>query len=211
MRIAFVASAMALSLAGVATAQEARTFDGPYVGGLAGWQQDRVNATVGQGRETESDSANISGFSYGVVAGYNFNINGNGVLGVEGVLSGSTGRLRDEEELISLNIGRSFELAGRAGALISPKTLVFGRLGWTNARFSLPVSDIANLGANRNGFTVGAGIEHLVTDQMSLRVEYAYSDYERFRSGIAVAPGVIETYSLRPTRNAVRAGVSFNF
>lgn len=197
-----------LSTAGAVAAEP---FNGFYAGALAGWQQDRFGATAGQGIDRLSGSENSSGLSYGAFAGYNFNINGNGILGAEAAISGATNSLKDDAESIELKSGRTIELVGRAGALISQKTLIVGRAGWSNARFTVPVSDVSSLGATLNGFTVGAGVEHLVADNVSIRLDYAYSQYERIRSGYAVAPGVIETFSIRPTRNAVKAGVSFHF
>lgn len=209
-----ISYAIALAGAAIALSSPAAAetpFSGPYVGVQGGWQQDSFGATLGQGVEQLRGSENSSGFSYGALAGYNFLINNNGVLGIEGLISGSTNSLSDDEESLELKSGRTIEIAGRAGALISSKTLIFGRAGWSNARYTIPTSDNASLASTLNGFTVGVGAEHAFTPNITARAEYAYSQYERLRSGFQVEPGVVETYSIRPTRNAIKVGVSYAF
>ena len=67
-----------LALAGaalLATQASAEAFNGFYVGAQAGWQQDAGNKGYG---DYKGD-----GFTYGGFLGYNFNINGNGIIGLE--------------------------------------------------------------------------------------------------------------------------------
>lgn len=75
----------------------------------------------------------------------------------------------------------------------------------------MPTCSNASLASTLNGFTVGIGAEQALSESFTLRGEYAYSQYERLRSGFQSEPGVIETYSIRPTRNAIKVGVSYTF
>ena len=209
----FVSRALILGGAALAMSSPAlaEAFSGPYVGAQIGWQQDKFGATLGQGVEQLRESQSSDGFTYGGLVGYNYKINNNGVVGIEAAISGATNSLTDEDETVALKSGRTIEIAGRAGALISSKTLIFARAGWTNSRYTVPISENASLGSTLSGFTVGVGAEHALSTNLTARVGYDYSQYSRLRSGFQTAPGVIETYSIRPTRNAVKVGISYNF
>jgi outer membrane immunogenic protein len=206
-----VFAVLAIALASTATVAQAEAFNGPYIGAQIGWQQDRFSATLNEGFDQITGSENSDGFSYGAFLGYDFNINGNGVIGVEGAISGSTNKLGDEEEDgAELRSGRTIELVARAGALISNQTLIFARGGYSNARFTVPISENLNVGSTRDGWTLGAGIEHAFSPNVSGRFEYAYSQYGRLRSA-GNFEGEDFDFSVRPTRHALKAGVAFHF
>ncbi len=202
LRAAILGSA-ALAFAAPALAEP---FSGPYVGAQLGWQQDRFSARVTESGTTFADSGNNDGFSYGGFLGYNYNINGKGIVGLEGVIGGSTNSSSDAETGLELNSGRTFEIVGRAGALISPKTLVYGRAGYANARYTVPAG-LANLSFTQGGWIAGAGIDHAFTDSISGRVEYNYAKF----GSVSADLGGGDSASIRPSRNAVRAGVTFHF
>ena len=192
------------ALASAASAQQ--PFDGPYIGVNGGWQQERLSINVDDGLVTETFRGNTSGFAYGIHAGYDFNIGGNGILGVEAALGGTTGDFDSADSDVTLSAGRTIELVARAGALISNDTLIYARGGYSNARYTLTVDGLGSGSTNRDGFTVGAGIEHAFTPNVSARIEYAYSKWDNYR----LADDVAEA-TFRPSRNAVKAGVSYRF
>jgi outer membrane immunogenic protein len=77
----------------------------------------------------------------------------------------------------------------------------------------------------RTGWTAGGGIEYLVMPNVTLRVEYRYTDYGFYQKYVPLsthncvfvgvtgcsAPTSNAVIDLHPTFNAVRAGVAFNF
>jgi outer membrane immunogenic protein len=193
----------------LATQAMAEPFNGPYVGAQLGWQQDKFKATAGAGIDTLTGSDKSNGFSYGAVLGYDYNINGNGIIGLEGTVGGATNKLRDGASGTELRSGRTIELAARAGALISKSTLIYARGGWSNARFTVPV-ELGNFSSTRNGWVAGVGIEQALSQNISARVEYDYSQYSRLRGTLDLGEGTAP-YSIRPSRNAIKAGVSFHF
>jgi len=68
----------------------------------------------------------------------------------------------------------SWSVGARLGGLITPKTLLYGTAGYTQAEFELTGfnADTAD------GYFVGAGIEHMLRENWALKLEYRYSDYE---------------------------------
>jgi outer membrane immunogenic protein len=68
----------------------------------------------------------------------------------------------------------SWSVGARLGGLITPRTLLYGTAGYTQAEFELTGfnADTAD------GYFVGAGIEHMLRENWTLKLEYRYSDYE---------------------------------
>lgn len=99
------------------------------------------------------------------------------------------------------SVGRSIDVTARAGALLSPTSLLYARGGYSNARFG---SD--GDGENRDGWLVGAGYETMLGANLSARVEYNYAKY----SGYDDADGGV-SIRLSPRRNVVKAGLAFRF
>ncbi len=58
------------------------------------------------------------------------------------------------------------------------------------------------------GWTIGAGIDYMITPQISLRLEYLYQDFGR-STFFDIVPGVPE--EVRTDVNIIRAGVVWNF
>jgi outer membrane immunogenic protein len=176
-----------------------QAFNGPFIGVQGGWQQDRLSVTT-TGANPGSASVKGSGFAYGGQLGYDLRFSGNAVIGVEGSLTGRTGSTNVAG--YDLSTGRTFNATARLGYVVAPSTLVYARGGYSNARFSID-NGIAKDSGNRDGFTVGGGIEQVVARNVSARLEYAYSDY----GSENVAFGARAKLS----RNAVTAGLNYRF
>jgi outer membrane immunogenic protein len=81
---------------------------------------------------------------------------------------------------ISENVGAStldhnysWAVGARLGGLVTPKTLLYGTVGYTQAEFALDNNEQLF-----DGYFVGAGIEHLLHQNWTLKLEYRYADYE---------------------------------
>jgi len=166
-----------LSMTGVAHAQ---SFDGPSVGVQAGWIENKVrDPKTGLGvvsADTSKDSAVFGGYAaydkefgkfvLGAEIGANF--------GTSDTVSSSTGANR-----VMLDSKRSFDFTTRAGYLVTPKTLLYGRAGYTNDRVNTTIVSPTLTGSaseDRDGWLVGGGVERMVTDHVSARLEYRYAD-----------------------------------
>ncbi|WP_310475511.1 outer membrane beta-barrel protein [Sandarakinorhabdus sp.] len=190
----------AAAIAGPAAAQEATNFNGPFVGVQLGWQQDRQSLDLGTVPPLTT-RAKGDGLAYGGQLGYDFNL-GSAVLGVEASLTGRTGT--NSFPTFDLEAGRTVNVTARAGWLVTPEGLLYARGGYSNARFS--ITNPAGGAENRDGYTVGAGYEHMLAKNVSARIEYNYSDY-----GNDNLPGIGGGATLNYHRHAVMTGVNFRF
>lgn len=181
----------------------APTFNGPYIGVQGGWQQDRLSATA-TGTTPGSASVKGDGFTYGGQVGYDLRFSGNFVAGAEASVTGRTGSTT--LGAYSLSAGRTFNATARLGYVVAPSTLVYARGGYSNARFNITDGTFRDSG-NRDGFTVGGGVEQALTQKVSARLEYDYSGFGS--ESFAIGGGTTVRAKLR--RNAVTAGLNYRF
>lgn len=130
-----------------------------------------------------------SGLVYGIGAGYDLQM-GRFVLGAEGEISDSTdkecltGVVAPGDRLCS-RLGRNLYAGGRIGFTVAPRTLLYGKIGYTNQRV---VADYTagtpaalasfTAKANLDGIRLGAGLEQKLGRNAYVKGEYRYSDYE---------------------------------
>lgn len=165
---AFIIAAVA-ALTAVAAPASAQDFTGARIGVTGGY--DDV-----QSRE---------GFTYGVVAGVDAPVAKNVVVGVEATLEDSTAKAG------AVHASRELGIAARAGVVVLPRVLAFGKVGYTNARFDLGRSGAVTL----EGLRYGGGIEYAVSKHTYATLEYRRSELENNFGG----------------RNGVLAGVGIRF
>lgn len=141
MNKAFVASLVALTLSAPAAAAD---FTGVRAGLNLGFLDD--------------DFAGTGAFTYGVEAGYDFD------LGT--TVAGFSAEYQDSSED---GIGRDLSVSGRFGFKAGENALVYGLAGYTNL-------DIA--GFELDGARIGGGAEFGFGGGSFAKAEYRYSDYE---------------------------------
>ncbi len=173
----------------------AEKFNGFYVGGDFGYESS--------GRTSKD------GWTFGGFAGFNLKALDRVVIGGEVRVADSTikEQLRTETAsnitVANSNIGRSIGLAARLGYIVGDRTMVYGRVGWEDTRLNAvrtvtpkppatnPNPVITDFSFNDDSITLGVGVEHYVTDAISVRLGYDWA--ENF------------------DRHQLRAGVAFNF
>lgn len=176
---ASLAIATAIAAATPAAAQEA--FEGPYAGIEAGWNKNKVGSA-----ETDIGRANIGrsqgSATAGVFAGYNHKVADRIVLSAE---AGFSMGLDDAVTrsgggtLASIDPEYSFNLGARAGYLVDDTTLLYVRGGYENLRGSVRIIDAVGSRYNKDtldGWSLGGGVERMLTQKVSARIEYRYSD-----------------------------------
>lgn len=153
------------------------SYTGVKVEGLVGWDRLKV----------PGDHAD--GVLYGAGVGYDVQMGGM-VLGAEGEASGSTTdqcatSVNVTGDRLCAKLGRDLYVGGRIGAVVGGRTLLYAKAGYTNARVRLTYADGGtgvnnfNLGANKDGWRVGGGVEQSVGSRTFLKAEYRYSNYEQ--------------------------------
>lgn len=173
----------------------AEKFNGGYVGGDFGYESS--------GRTSKD------GWTFGGFAGFNLKATDRIVIGGEVRLADSTIReqLRRETEsnvtVADTNIGRSIGVAARLGYIVGERSMIYARAGWEDTRLNAvqtrtpkppttnPNQVITDFSFNDDTLTLGVGVEHYVTDAISVRLGYDWA--ENF------------------DRHQVRAGIAFNF
>ncbi|QNE31971.1 porin family protein [Sphingomonas sp. NBWT7] len=202
-------------LAVPAAAQDAGPFTGPRAGVIFGYDALRPGDT--QDSLIRGDQGS-DGFLYGGDLGYDVAFNGL-VVGVEGEITGSTGRVtndpRDPNDFGfgRVKAGRDLYIGGRIGFIATPTTLIYGKVGYTNARLDLTRDDTrTETGRNFNldGFRVGAGVEQSLTPRTYAKLEYRYSNYGDARLNYPNGAST-GTFGVDTDRHQVAAGVGFRF
>lgn len=155
---------------------QAETFDGPYVGVSTGYDRSEVD-----GATLDSDVSRDT-LSLGGYAGYNYKLTERIVIGAEAGISTSVDNkigASSGGEALTINPLYDFDLSLRAGYLVTDKTLAYVRGGYTNNRVRSTL-DSANGQIrdtdNLDGWQVGGGVEYALTNNISARAEYRYSD-----------------------------------
>ena len=176
----FVAALLTGAMATPAMAQDDTSRGGFHVGAIVGY--DTVQGDV--------DGAD--GVTYGVTAGYDFEIGRNFYIGPEVELStssvdGCESGINRAGDLLCLDAGRDIYVGARFGTRVGPNRDVFlyAGGGYTNAEFHATYD--ANLAGNTgdfdiseetDGFRLKAGVEWDFVRNAFVRAEYRYSNYD---------------------------------
>jgi outer membrane immunogenic protein len=217
MRTILLSSTILFALSGAAFAADAVAFEpapaappagfvwtGGYVGlhGGYAWTNGKVNVDS----DPTVDVDGLNGGLLGVHAGYNWQFNDHFVGGVEFDVEHAWTK-KDVEFFNNLSARGGTDWQGsarlRAGYAMD-RTMVFvtGGVAFANATVEMP--DF-NYDESRTfvGWTVGAGIEHAITDNWVASLEYRYNDFgsKSFPQGVKVDLD----------QHTVRAGISYKF
>jgi outer membrane immunogenic protein len=212
-------------------------YAGVNVGGSFG--QARDSSTYGTPPlALGTSSSRLDGVIGGGQIGYNWVLPSNWLFGLEADIQGSserstgnqgpvaipipgalpvftTGTLTDSERLEWFGTVR-----GRLGLLAAPNWLFYGTgglaYGEVRSNETLVVTGAGTAGASYNtdraGWTAGGGIEGVLGNNWTAKVEYLYIDLGRFTNNFAGA-GLFTpiTVSTHVTDNIVRVGVDYHF
>jgi outer membrane immunogenic protein len=180
-------------------------WSGAYVGAFGGWAHARTKATDIEGEEYGDNtpgaamSMSDDGFIGGVTAGYNFQ-SGAWVFGPE-VELGWAGVKKthidpnDENGGLFTQYGLYGAAAGRVGYAID-RTLFYGKGGLAFAQIKSAGGEFDGVGdeddngywgfdgseaafgkKTRLGWTIGAGVEHALSEKWTVKAEYLFADF----------------------------------
>lgn len=176
-------------------------WDGAYVGGFVGFGWGTLSedpAVVLTGTELD-----LSGWTAGATVGANFTVAPGFVLGAAGDIAWSGISGYDTVANVDYDINWTGSLRGRAGfdaGAFMP--YLTGGLAFAGATASEVGTDNSQM---HFGWTAGAGVEVAATEQISLDLQYRFSDY-----GSADYDLPTDT-ELSFNTHAITAGVNFKF
>jgi outer membrane immunogenic protein len=206
------------------------SWSGFYIGGQVGYQwggDHNITATDAPGPTT------LGPFPFksnGIVGGGHAGVNwqtGQWVLGIEGDFEGSgvDGNLNvsvfgTDTSVLSFKQKWQASLRGRLGWAFDRNLLyVTGGGAWSKFTHDATFDTTGVLGGplvepswsdTVSGWTIGVGLEHAFTQNLSARVEYRYTDFDSFsHASVAVPPATVHTNDL--TYSTVRVGLSYRF
>jgi outer membrane immunogenic protein len=192
-----------------------------------------------------SFSGNKTSATGGGFLGYRIQF-GSVVAGIEGDINAKSGSAsysaysanlyRAETFTGTASQGGDGSIRGRLGYLVTPWTMVYGTGGVAFGKVSgsfgyaaheidlcSPCASVTGGGSwstTRTGATGGGGVETLITPNLTVRLEYRYTDLGTFSENVALrtfcagtcsSPSSNASISLHPTFQTVTVGVGFNF
>ncbi|WP_162937497.1 outer membrane protein [Indioceanicola profundi] len=196
----------ALTVVATAPAMARSPFDGPYVGAFAGYSDGDVETTVG----AIADDVGVDGFTFGGYAGYGktfdrFYVGGEGEVAYSDLDGDRTvGGLAT-----SFETDWTYGLSARAGYLVTPTVLAYGRVGyqWTEFEGTAAAGTTAvSFDRTFDGWRFGGGVEVAITDNLLSRVEYTYTDYDEYDVTVGTSVGGLE-----PNAHTVNVGLAYRF
>jgi outer membrane immunogenic protein len=169
-------------------------------------------------------SGNAGGFIGGAQIGYNYQIN-NVVLGAEGDFGyfGARRSFTDVDAVAGVTTTASWKtswdasIRARLGVAVD-RTLFYVTGGIAFADFGLKasvtdggVTQSLSGSQTRVGWTLGAGVEYAVTQNLTVRGEYLYANYGSKNLGLSGTGGFERTPGLRLETHKFRVGVNYLF
>lgn len=170
---------------------------------LFNWTGFYLGVHGGYGWGTSGGSGtNPDGFVGGVQAGYNYQFSPNGVVGFETDISASA--IDGKNNGVKFSTDYLGTIRGRAGYTID-RVMLYVTGGAAYGQGDLNVGGLSN-NQFHWGWTIGGGIEAMVTPNVSARLEYLYVDLAKETYGSVLGP-----VSVGYNTNLVRGGLNYRF
>ncbi len=191
--------------------EPAHSWTGPYVGvfiGAGGIVNDIEIPGLGAGNFNGIGGEGVFG---GVMLGYNFQVSSNFVIGIEGEIAATD--LTTELNIpgiISFDAQPEWTAAvsARLGWLTSPNTMLYLIGGYSYADYNVDLAlfgGSASFSQDYHGFHVGTGMETHISNSLTVRVEYRYTQYGGEDWGTA---GFLD---IEPSSHTGRIALAYNF
>jgi outer membrane immunogenic protein len=111
-----------------------------------------------------------------------------------------------------LSVGQNYALGGRLGVLVQPQTLVYALAGYSWLKLESDIPRLVNGPPVEfhsplfHGWTLGGGLEHRLTDNLSLRGEYRFSQFD---SENVISVDGNDVLSLQPRLHSGRISIAY--
>lgn len=189
-------------------------WSGAYLGGQMGYASgtSRYSSDIDEQLKFSPD-----GFLGGIYGGYNHQFSNNMVLGLDADFSLANiknngkyydGGIREPEVGTSIKMRWNGAARIRAGYAVD-RFLPYVAAGLSYGKYKLSVWDeegsMLDVSKTRTGWTIGAGLDYAVTDNLIARVEYRYSDFGKAK----IFSDVSDSLSFKT--HDVRLGIAYKF
>ena len=219
---ALLAAATTVGTTPAVAQQEGSNFTGVRFEARAGWDSfgGRIAMTdPDDADETIAASTSSGKVGYGAELGYDVQLGPIVVGAYAGVENSGTASCLEivGDDFGCLESGRNLYAGGRAGVVIAGNLLVYGRGGYSRARYSLAYdgdTDVATipvyvLADSAGGTHYGGGLEMAFTPNFYGRVEYVRTRYHRLETVNPLDDDI--DVAIRTRRNQVMAGLGLRF
>jgi len=188
------------------------TWTGFYVGANAG---GAVGGDIQLQDSFGHERTSIGGYNVGGTIGYNYQFHPNWVVGIEGDIGYADIQARTSSSFAGLTSnakagidGYFGTIRGRIGYAQGP-WLFYATGGWAFAQGHASATDTsgvlgytASASRDLSGYAVGGGVEYAVNQNLSLKGEYLYVDFNKNRAG---------NLSTQTDTHLLRLGVNYKF
>ncbi len=210
------------------------TWTGFYVGLQAGYEFGRSTAFATSnlnGAGLVANSASPDGVIGGGHVGYLYStqslpflgqafgnvLGAGGVIGIEGDVNGANyrrtyalgGFTDGTRENIEGSVRGRLGIAVDRALFYATGGVAFG--GLQNVYTNTVTGGLDSISRTRVGYTVGGGVEYAITNNVSLRAEYRFTDFGSFNNTLAAASAGGVNVRQRETDNRVQGGISYKF
>lgn len=198
------------------------SWTGFYVGGHAGLVNGNTEGAVEDAGAfiaalTATDYS-LDGAAYGVHGGYNHQM-GRVVVGIEGEFSWADVE-GNSTCVVILNCERELDwsaaVVGRVG-YAAGQTLFYakGGVAWGDLQSNVGIAGLTLAEGNEThvGWVVGMGIEHAVSHNFVVRIDYSHMDFGSETHDLAIAPlpGLTIPSEVDATFDTIKIGASYKF
>ena len=209
----FLLPALTVLLTSTSALAAGHDWSGAYLGGQMGYASgtSRYSSDIDEQLKFSPD-----GFLGGIYGGYNHQFSNNMVLGLDADFSLANiknngkyydGGIRDPEVGTSIKMRWNGAARIRAGYAVD-RFLPYVAAGLSYGKYKLSVWDeegsMLDVSKTRTGWTIGAGLDYAVTDNLIARVEYRYSDFGKAK----IFSDVSDSLSFKT--HDVRLGIAYS-
>lgn len=205
--------------AAVTPTPSAIDWEGAYVGLVVGHGSGREDVGVRIGDHTTlytPDELEISGTTYGLRAGYRQRFFTRSLAGVE--LSYETGSMEDNFSTAGYDasdeLDHALSLRIKSGVLAGEKTWIYGMAGVSRGKFDYQLNGDGaggpiqiNDSFSATARLVGVGIEHKITQRLSVSGEWEYVNFGKTHLEDSIGKGTEAT----PDWHAIKLGLNYQF
>jgi outer membrane immunogenic protein len=203
------------------------SFEGFYAGTQLGYHDGKDKGTeYDTGVASDyTQTTEPSGASLGIFGGYNKLVTPSIVLGIEASIDSRSQDdsspqkdlgVPDLDYLAKIDIRSAWSLQARLGRIINEQTLLYVTGGFAGARIQSSFCDVTvpeceSHSDSENGWIAGLGIEHLLTDYLSIKAGYSYADYGSRDVSTAVVYGDGYYEKQEYTEHSFQVGLAYHF